>query len=334
MGGTDNVHHRLKPVTIDDPNTGDSMTLQIPEDWDQGVEDGAWWCGRGDEEVTLFVRSAQYALPGRDADPNGLLLQVADSMRESNHAEGALDGIRDEATQQGRLISSVVEVEEDGERYRHFRWNELNALEQCVDINLFTLVIPVKEVDDPASVELVRLFDDQLRTGVIRHNLKIVSLGDEATIRIPESWSYGRDGDRWWCGPSDSGPTLYVQIDHVLPPQEADYSGASTADHVRFFVDQILGFLNTEVAAEDIRTEEIDGNFLVQAVVGHEEDGETYRTHRWYWVQALGGSVGIARFSLVAPMAEFSSDETADLIEIFDRQVRRSQATIRSAAGG
>ena len=319
MGDSNYVHHRLKPVEINDPNTGDSMTLQIPEDWDQGVEDGAWWCGRSDEEVTLFVRSAQYALPDRDADPNGLLVQVADSMRESSRAEGVLDGVRDEATEKGRLLFSVVEQEEDGEIYRHFRWNELNALERGVDINLFTLVMPLKEADDPPSQELVRLFDDQLRAGVICHNLKLVDLGDEATIMIPESWSFGR--------------TLYVQSDYVPSPPDAGNSPAASADFVRSFADQILGFLTNQVSAEDIRTEEIDGNFLVQAVVGHEEDGESYRSHRWYWVQALKEGVGIARFSLVAPMAEFASGETADLIAIFDRQVRRTDATLRPAAG-
>ena len=186
----------------------------------------------------------------------------------------------------------------------------------------------MKEADDPASIELVKLFDDQLRRWVIPRPLKTVNLGDAATIRIPEEWVFGRDGDRWRCGPEDNGPSLYVQADHVQPPPEVDLANASAADMARPYVEQILEFLASDVAAADVRTEDIADGALVQAVVDHEADDETFRTRRWYWIKGMEDGVTVVRFVLVAPKVDFSSEEIAQLISIFDHQVHGISATL------
>ena len=64
MGDSDYAHHPLKPATVEVPGLGAVARLNIPEEWRQGLEDGAWCCGRADEEVTLFVRSEVFAMPG------------------------------------------------------------------------------------------------------------------------------------------------------------------------------------------------------------------------------------------------------------------------------
>jgi len=146
-------------------------------------------------------------------------------------------------------------------------------------------------------------------------NLKVVFF-DGITMAVPEGWRIrpGKDHGEWhWCSPDD-GNLIAVTSASLEGDLEENVSLIAT------FLEK-LGDDTVEMTVEHL-----DAGALLTATVDHMEEGESYRTFRWYRFLDMENSLHMSRFIYSVPKSLAQYPQVLLLNDHLDNAMRNTTA--------
>jgi len=127
-------------------------------------------------------------------------------------------------------------------------------------------------------------------------------------LKVPAHWNSGHAGNgRWWVGDIDETITLYVQIERLDVREKADSAHSKPTVNAETYVAQTVELLRTIPLAGEIEINRIQSGHVVHAVTDYEEDGESFRSYRWYSI--LGRSDYVTRVRLELAIRPETADD-------------------------
>ena len=337
-------YHTLKRVELDA-----HTVIGIPEDWSFGYDKDKdrFWCGREDDDVTLFVQRVVSEPKERDAG-RAVARSVASIVKFLNEVDG-LQGKPELAVRNSEetCVHAVVDHLEDGVSFRTFRWFFFRLVDsQTLAEVRFVLSMPAALSDEPAHRELVEIFAEQMgsvktgdpledplwarvqewrrlsetdRTGCRFdwHRLRIVKPFGFIRMLAPEGWPINQwDAEAgMWCLCDEPEDEVTLWIDYRLQDGiSADRFDALAADIERRWPADIRnrGRLHLD-----------GGGFLLRATKMAEENGEMLRYFHWTAVAPISRGVMFVSFGLVISATSQDTADEALLVRIFDEEVPR-----------
>ncbi|MGE0120980.1 MAG: hypothetical protein AB7S71_21405 [Dongiaceae bacterium] len=328
----------------------DGIRLEVPTHWITGRrDDGRPWAGDRSRTATIYCRAESLGVwnettieqsrPTANTEP--YVAQTVDFLKTIP----LLGEIEIDRIQSGFVVHAITEEEEDGRRFRLYRWYSIVGRSHYVNSVRLALEIEAGTAEEASAAWLVRHFrvaahdvDPFARTpgGSDPLSLKDLSVDDLFGIRIPDDWSHDVD-ERGrtrsvWCYPRDPRlGKLLIAYEHAdLRPEFAEGRDpdvtnklADTKEDAEFVENEerrrlsraryaaplgvILRFFDDE-KPRPYAEEDIDRLYV--------------RHHQWFYVVVGRRESLVAFFNLAIPLRWIARPAAEETVALIEREIR------------
>lgn len=328
----------------------DGITLEVPAHWITGRrDDGRSWAGDRDRTATIYCRAESLGVrnettiersrPTANTEP--YVAHTVDFLKTIP----LLGEIEIDRIQSGFVVHAVTEHEDDGRRFRLYRWYSIVGRSHYVSSVRLALEIGAEAAKDASAAWLVRHFraaahdvDPFARTpgGSDPLSLKDLSVDDLFGIRIPDDWGHDLDERRGtrsvWCYPRDPRlGKLLIAYEHADLRHE--YAEGRDPDITNKLADtrEDPAFVENEERRRLSRARYAAPPGVILRFIDDEKprpyaqediDRLYVRHHQWFYVVAGRREYLVAFFNLAIPLRWIAQPAVEETVALVEREIR------------